>query len=89
MKLLAQLEEEVRNAVTDTTDDMVLARMIEITIRAIQTKRELFDNLLEEPVFYVRHFRPWVETALVERDALDKFHGQALKNLGLVTPHVT
>ena len=68
---------------------MVLARLIEITRRAIHTGRELFDNLLEEPVFYVRHFRPWVEAALAERDALEQFHGQALKNLGLAAPHLT
>ena len=62
---------------------MVLARLVDITVRSIQTGRELFDNPLYEPVFYARHFKPWVEAALLERDALDKFHGQALKNLGL------
>jgi hypothetical protein len=81
--LLAQLEEAVKNAVSDTTDDPVLARLVDLTVRSIQSNRELFDNPLHEPVFYVRHFKPWVEQALVERDALDKFHGQALKNLGL------
>ena len=81
--LLADLEDEVRKAVEDGTDDLVLAKLVEITIRSIHTERELFGDLLNEPAFYARYFRPWVQSALEEDEALDKFHSQALETLGI------
>lgn len=71
------------SAVTDGTDDLVLSRLIDITVRSIYTRRELFENPLQEPFFYARYFRPWVQSALDEKDALQSVHGQALKGLGL------
>jgi hypothetical protein len=62
----------------------VLAQLVDITVRSIQSKRELFDNPMHEPVFYVRYFRRWVEEALDERNALQGFHNEALKSLGLM-----
>jgi hypothetical protein len=82
--LLAQLEEEVRKAVIDGTEDLVLTRLVDMTVRSIYSKRELFDNPLTEPVFYQRYFRSWVQDALDERDAMDKFHDQALEALGML-----
>jgi hypothetical protein len=61
----------------------MLARLVEVTMRSIYTNRPLFDNPLNEPVFYARYFRPWVQSALDEKDALQGVHDQALKNLGL------
>jgi hypothetical protein len=82
-RLLAALEEEVRLAVMDGTEDLVLSRLVEVTLRSIYSGRPLFDNPLKEPVFYARFFWPWVQSALDEQDALQGVHGQALKNLGL------
>jgi hypothetical protein len=70
--------------VEDGTTDAVLANLIDVTLRSITSKRELFENPLLEPVFYARYFRPWVQSALDERDALQGAHNQALKNLGLL-----
>ena len=81
--LLAELEDEVRNAVTEGTDDLVLAKLVEITIRSINAKKDLFPDLLTEPAFYARYFRPWVQQALDEDTALDRFHASALEALGL------
>ena len=81
--LLAEMEDEVRAAVADGTKDLVLAKLIEITTRAIYAKKELFPNTLHEPAFYGRHFRPWVQSALDEKEALDKFHQGALKKRGI------
>jgi hypothetical protein len=55
--------------------------LIEITARAINTKRELFPDPLSAPAFFERYFRPWVQQALDDRDALDKFHAGALEAL--------
>jgi hypothetical protein len=57
--------------------------LIEITVRSINTKKDLFPDLLNAPAFYERYFRPWVQQALEERDALDKFHAGALEKLGI------
>ena len=81
--LLAELEEDVRSAVEGQTDDLVLARLVEVTVRAELSGRMLFDNPLHEPVFYAKYFRPWVRAALDERDALAKFHDEALIALGM------
>jgi hypothetical protein len=75
------MEDAVRSAVDNGTDDLVLAKLVEITIRSIRTKKELFPELLSEPIFYARYFRTWVQSALVEREALDKFHAGALEAL--------
>jgi hypothetical protein len=77
------MEDEVRDAVTSGTSDLVLAKLIEITMRSIKTNRELFPNLLNAPAFYDRYFRPWVQSALDEDTALDQFHANALKSLGM------
>jgi hypothetical protein len=81
--LLAELEDDVRNAVNSGTDDLVLAKLIEITTRSINTKRDLFPDLLSAPAFYENYFRPWVQSALEEDVALDQFHAGALKALGI------
>jgi hypothetical protein len=69
--------------VEDGTTDLVLANLVDVTVRSVLSKRELFESPLHEPVFYARYFRPWVQSALDERDALQGVHNQALKNLGL------
>jgi len=84
--LLAELEDEVRDAVTNGTDDLVLAKLVEITARSIRTNRELFPDLLTEPAFYARYFRPWVQAAMDEDAALDNFHANALEALGIKKP---
>jgi hypothetical protein len=78
----------VRRAVDGGTDDLVLSKLIEITARSIHTDRELFPDPLAAPAFYERYFRAWVQSALDERAALDRFHHGALKNLGIGREHV-
>lgn len=51
-------------------NDRVLWGMIEITMAEITTKRPLFPTLRDEPVFYRRYFRRWVEEAMQERARL-------------------
>jgi hypothetical protein len=70
-ELLKQLEDEVYTAVTEGTEDLVLSTLINITLRSIRTGRELFQDPLQEPVFYIRHFRPWVQAALDDQTALE------------------
>jgi hypothetical protein len=50
--------------------DRILWNLIEITMAEITTGRPLFQTLREEPVFYRRHFRRWVEEAMGERSRL-------------------
>jgi hypothetical protein len=68
-----ELEDEVNDAVlTETTEDPVLAFLIEVTMASIETGRPLFSNLFDEPIFYRRHFRKWVEQSLREADQIRK-----------------
>lgn len=65
--LLEELEDAVKDAILTTTDDPILSILLEITLNSLVTHRPLFDNPLEEPIFYRRHFVKWVEEGLQER----------------------
>jgi hypothetical protein len=70
---LEELEEAVNDAVlTETTDDRVLAFLLELTITSLTEERPLFPNPLDEPLLYRRHFRKWVEEGLREATDIQK-----------------
>ncbi len=70
---LIEMEEHVKDAIlTDEFSDLVLLRLVDLTITAIQEERPLFPNLLEEPAFYRKNFRLWVREAMEERKALEQ-----------------
>jgi hypothetical protein len=50
--------------------DLVLIRLIDLTVTAERTGRPLFSTLLEEPVFFRKYFQVWIREALEERDRL-------------------
>ncbi len=50
--------------------DLVLLRLVELSIAAIRTERPLFSSLIEEPAFYRKYFQVWVREALDEKDKL-------------------
>ncbi len=50
--------------------DLVLLRLVELTISAERSGRLLFSSLLDEPVFFRKYFQEWVHEALEERDRL-------------------
>lgn len=63
-----------------TSDDAVLALIVEITMRAIKTQRNLFDDPMKEPLFYARYILPWVKAGMQQGDMLSNIHKRALKN---------
>lgn len=65
---LAELEDIVKDAIyTETSDDPVLLKLIEITMISITENRPLFSGSpLNEPAFYQRYFRRWVQEGLEE-----------------------
>jgi hypothetical protein len=66
------MEELVKDAIlTNTFNDLVLIRLVELTIDADRSGRPLFPDLLTEPAFFRKNFRLWVSEALEEKKALD------------------
>ena len=66
-ELFEELEDEVKDAiVTGITEDRVLDQILLIVINAIQTGRQLYSNPLEEPAFYQKYLRRWVDEGLEE-----------------------
>lgn len=65
------MEEQVKDAlVTNEFQDLVLLRLVELTVSAIRTERPLFSNLMQEPSFFRKYFQTWVREALEEREKL-------------------
>ena len=71
------MEEYVKDAIlTNEFTDLVLLRLVELTIASDQESRDnlcrpLFSSVLQEPVFFRKHFRLWVIEALEEKRTLD------------------
>lgn len=73
------MEERVKDAIlTNEFTDLVLLRLVEITIAAIREGRALFPGPLQEPVFYRKHFHRWVREALDEQRMMEEAQSLAL-----------
>ena len=70
------MEDAINEAIDEQSKDVVLLKLVEITAASIIEERPLFDNILTEPVFYRRHFKPWVKKGIDEalklRAAVDR-----------------
>jgi len=65
------MEEYVKDAIlVNEFHDLVLLRLVELTIAAVRTDRPLFSSLIEEPAFYRKYFQVWVREALDEKEKL-------------------
>lgn len=58
--------------ITNAFTDLVLLRLVDLTITSNQSGQPLFPNLLAEPVFFRKYFRLWVREALEEKKQLDE-----------------
>lgn len=66
------MEEYVKDAIlTNEFTDLILLRLVELTIAADHSGQSLFPNLLAEPAFFRKYFRLWVSEALDEKRAFD------------------
>jgi hypothetical protein len=67
------MEEYVKDCIlTNEYTDLVLLRLVEITIYSIHNDRQVFPSLIQEPVFYRKNFRVWVSQALEEKRAMEE-----------------
>ena len=73
------MEDKVKDAVLDVSDDLVLNDLIEITRTSIADDRPLF-SLMEEPTFYRRYFKRWVREALEEKNATNQAIQEGIKS---------
>lgn len=67
------MEECVKDAIlTNEFTDLVLLRLVELTIYSIRSDRPLFPNPMQEPTFYRKYFRKWVDEALEEKKVISE-----------------
>jgi hypothetical protein len=67
------MQEYVKDAIiTNEFRDLVLIRLVELTIYSIQADKPLYINPLDEPAFYRKQFNLWVREALEEKKALEQ-----------------
>ena len=84
---LAGLEEAVKDFIlTGEGDDAVLRLLVELTAASITEGRPLFPNPLEEPAFFRKWFKLWVQEGLLERGALQQAEEEAEKAGGAAPP---
>lgn len=77
------MEEAVEEAMlTEHSDDPVLPLLIGLAVTSITENRPLFPNPFDEPVFYRRYFRKWVEDGLEEVSKIHKALEEAQKPPG-------
>ncbi len=83
--MLDEMEEQVKIAARDGSDDLTLNLLVETTIASILEKRPLFPSIAEEPLFYRRYFYRWVKEALDDEAALRKAQQDGLEQLARLT----
>ena len=77
-KQLEALEATVHEAISGDDDeeektvDRVLATLIEAVLFSDGQGRPLFENPLDEPLFYRQHFLPWVQEGLRIKKGIDE-----------------
>lgn len=70
------MEEYVKDAIiTNEFTDLCLLRLVELTIYSIRNDRPLFPNPLQEPAFYRKYFRQWVDEAIEEKRVISEAQG--------------
>jgi len=64
---LIELEEYIKDAIiTRSGDDRMLAIVLDIVLSSIADGRPLYPNIFDEPIFYRRYIKPWIEEGLRE-----------------------
>ena len=81
---LEELSDQVKDAIAFSEgDDPVLYKLLEIVISSLNSKRPLFENILDEPSFYRHYFLQWVKEGMNEKRNLVKSEAKTNKELGL------
>ena len=75
---LDAMEDAVHKAIEEGTDDPVLAALIEIARLDTTPNRPDVRTIMEEPIFYRRFFKKWVQGAIGEQKAMDQALREAL-----------
>ena len=69
--LLAELEDYVRDSIITGSGDYVLSVLIDLVISSEREQRPLFP-LLEEPLFFRKHIRPWIIAGYAEYSKIEE-----------------
>jgi hypothetical protein len=75
------MEDEVSDATLNGTEDSVLALLIEITREVLFGKGAIAETIMDEPIFWRRFFKKWVQNALDEDQAIEQDRNNALREI--------
>jgi len=75
------MEQDIRAAIGGDSNDLVLNSLVELTVASLRDKRPLFNNILDEPALWRRHFRRMVQDVLDEEDSLQAAQTEAMRVL--------
>jgi hypothetical protein len=75
------MEDEVVNAALNGTEDSVLALLIEITREVLLGRGAIAEAVMDEPIFWRRFFKRWVQNALDEDRAIEEDRNNALREI--------
>ena len=78
---LDEMEEAVKIAVRDGSDDTSLNLLVETAIASILSKRPVFPNIAEEPLIFRRYIARWVKEALDDEAAMKAAQDEGLDQL--------
>ena len=76
-EVFGELEDTVKDAVLVGSSDAILMDLLDLTIASINERRPLFQCVLDEPAFYRKYFKRWVEEALEEYARMKKVEKDA------------
>jgi hypothetical protein len=81
LEILEVLQDAVKDAIVDGTEDAILLVLIETTLVEICDGRPLFQNPLDEPFFYRKYFKPWVSAGIQELRAMESIRDKTNKTV--------
>ena len=76
------MEDKVKDAILDnTSDDIVLDHLVALTLNEVLRGKPLFVSPLDEPYFFQKHFRRWVEEGLEEYRKANEIEAKNVRGL--------
>lgn len=81
------MEDQVKDAILDgVSPDAVLDHLVALTLSEILRGKPLFSSPLDEPYFYQKHFRRWVEEGLEEYRKANEIEAKNVRGLQETQP---
>lgn len=67
-------------------DDPILEQLVRLTLLEVVRGHRLYQSPLDEPYFFQRHFKTWVEEGLVEYQKVKEIEEQNVRGIQETQP---